>query len=420
MFKEKLSKILIRIFYIIFALIVSVALWMYVEITENEEQTGLVPIPQESIVFRNEDVLRSKGLLISSIETGSLSINFAGSRSDISSLFAPGALTVEIDLANVNSPGTVFLSYDIIYPQGVSRNDVEILGMSDSRITLIIDRLLERPIQVIANYNGGTASEEFMVEAVEYDPQTITVWGPEEVVSQISYVRVPILIENLASTYTDDLEFILYDENDEELDLDLRESLEFSQETIRVTIPIREIKDVPLTVTLSHGVSTTDANTVVRITPTTIKVAGDPEVIRDINNIPLGTIDMLSFGLANTESRAIIIPNHITNISGETEALVHIDVLGLEIAHRSALNLYVSNTPPGHRAEVLTQSLDIRLRGVSEDLDLITPLNIRIVADIADQSPGTTRVTARVYIEGVEVVVDPIGEYEITVTIQLE
>jgi len=420
MFKEKLSKISIKISYIIFALIVSVALWMYVEITENEAQTGVVPVPEESIVFRNDDVLRSKGLLISSVETSSLSITFEGSRSDISSLLVPGALTVEIDLANINSPGTVFLTYDIIYPQGVSRNDVEILGQSDSRVTLIIDRLLERSIQVIANYTGGTASGEFLVETVELDPQTITVWGPEEVVSQISYVRVPILIENLSSTYIDDLEFLLFDEDNEELEPELREALEFSHETIRVTVPIREIKDVPLTVTLTHGVGTTDANAVVRIVPSTIKLAGDPEVIRDINNIHLGTIDMLSFGLTNTESRTIIIPNHITNISGETEALVHVDVLGLDIAHRSASNLQVINTPTGHRADILTQSLDIRLRGVIDELDLITPFNIRVVADLIDLSPGTTRVSSRIYIEGIDVSVDPIGDYEITVTIQTE
>jgi len=418
MFKEKLSRIPMKILYVLFAVIVSVALWMYVEITENEIQERTVP--GISIEYRNEDVLRSKNLLISSREPEYISITFEGSQSVLASLLAPGALTVEVDLASINSTGTTFLSYEIMYPQGVSRNDVEIKGWSDSRITLIVDRLLERPIPVSVNYTGGTASGDYMAEAAEFDPQTIIVWGPEAVVSRIHHVRVPILIENLSTTYTEDLEFVLFDENGEELEEELRDLLEFSHETIRVNIPVREIKDVPLTVTLWHGAGTTDANTSVRIEPLTIKIAGDPEVIRDINSISLGTIDMLSFGLTTTEAFAIPIPNNIMNISGETEALVHVDVLGLDIAHRSASNLQVINTPSGHRADILTQSLDIRLRGAIEDLDQITSINLRVVADLADQSPGTTRVTAKIYIEGIEALVDPVGIYEITVTIQLE
>jgi len=418
MFKEKLSKISTRVFYVIFALVVSVSLWLYVEITENDEQIS--EVGNIRIVFKNEDVLRDRGLLITSVEPELLSLTFETTRANISRLAAPDALTVEVDLASITSAGTTFLAYEISFPPGVSSNAVVVRGRSASRITLAVDRLMERQVPVWVNYTGGTASEELVAEDVMYDPHSITVWGPEGAVSRIHHVRVPIFRENLSTTYTDDLGFLLFDDNDEELDDSLWDLVEFSQETIRVTVLIREIKDVPLTIELFHGASTSDTNTLWRAEPAVIKVSGDPDVIRDINNIMLGPIDMLSFGIGDTKSFPIIIPDHITNISGEIEALVHVEVLGMDIAFVSTSNLHVINTPPGYRADILTQSLDVRIRGATEDLAPVTPMNIRVVADLSEMSSGTTRVPARVYIDGIDAAIDPVGEYLITVTIVAE
>jgi len=418
MFKEKLSKISTRILYILFAVVVSITLWLYVEITENDILTS--DVSNVEVVFKNEDLLRDKGLLRTSVVPETLTITFEASRADINRLVTPGAVTVEVDLSAITTSGTQLLAYEINLPQGVSRNAIEIRGVSAARISVTFDRMLSRPLPVMVSYTGGTASEELFAETVEFDPQTVTVWGPEAVVSRIHHVRVPIYMENLRATYTEDLEFILIDENDEVLDESLRDSLEFSQSTIRVTVPVKEIKDVPLIVMLSHGTSTSDANTQWRVEPVSIKVSGDPEAIREINSITLGTIDMLSFGLTYAVPFPIVIPNHLSNISGEISALVHVEVFGQDIAFRSTSNLQVINTPPGHRTDILTQSLDIRLRGNNDDLALITSLNLSVVADLTGRNPGTSRIPAKIYIHGIDADIDAVGDYEITVTIVAE
>jgi hypothetical protein len=126
---------------------------------------------------------------------------------------------------------------------------------------------------------------------------------------------------------------------------------------------------------------------------------------------------MMSFGLTTTDAFPIIVPNHITNISGETEAMVMVDVLGLDIAFRSITNLQAVNVPLGYRAEILTQSLDISLRGELDDLIAVTPMNVSVIADLAGWNAGTARVPARVYLTGIDTNIDAIGEYRITVTI---
>jgi len=413
MFKERLRKISTKAFYIVFAIVVSIVLWMYVEITENEAQTREIAV---EIDFRNEDIINDRGLLVSRIVTENLSITFEGSRSDISRLIASG-VSVEVNLANVQSAGPLALDYEIVYPQSVNANAITIRGRSASRVTLVIDRLLERQIDVEVNYRGGTSSDDLVALPAEFDPQVITVRGPEEIISQISHAYVPIMRENLSATITEDFSFILLDENGEELNLDLHGSVILSQESIRVTIPIRLMKVVPLFVELSHGLTTSSANTTVSVTPEFITISGDPEVIRDINQFMLGTIDMLSFGLSATRSYPIIIPNHITNVSGENEAMVLVEVLGEDIAFRSVSNIQVINIPAGFRAEIITQSIDVRIRGLDSELALVTHMNLRVVADLTDVGRGASSVLAKAFISGIEADVEPVGEYRITVTL---
>jgi hypothetical protein len=92
--------------------------------------------------------------------------------------------------------------------------------------------------------------------------------------------------------------------------------------------------------------------------------------------------------------------------------------LDIEFFVVSEDNMHPSNVPPGHRVEIITQSLDVRLRGLSENLEHITSMNIRVVTDLSDRSgAGTFRERATVSIIGIETDVDPIGDYFLTVRI---
>ena len=421
MFSKTLNKVFSsRVFYIFFSLLVSIALWLYVQYTENQDRTWDVGNIQ--VVYKNVDVLRDKGLLISSIDPETVSISFEASRSAGSRLMARGAVTVEIDLANISTTGATPLQYEIIYPAGVDSNSVRVLSRSVAAISLFVDRLRDVAIPVQVNYKGGTASEDLIVEMEEFEPRTITVEGPEDVISRIGYAYVPIPRENLSATYTDDLGFVLVDKNGEVIDESVTEQLIFSHETIHVTIPIRLVKKVPLYIELMHGAGSSDANTIVTYDPPFITISGDPESIRDFNNILLGTIDTTRFTETTTEAFPIILPNNFTNISGEPEAHVLVEVLGLAIAYYSTENLQYVNARPGLTASIKTQTLDVRIRGTREDLDsLVSLTNIRVVADLREYEPGTYLVPARVFIDGVDADVGAVGErYRITVTIERE
>jgi len=414
MLKEIIAKFFSsRGFYIIFSVLVAFLLWLYVEIGINQEVETTVIAPIE---FINEDVLRDRNLFASSYSPQTVRFVFTTPRNIARTLNTEG-VSIAVDLAAVNASGNFRLPYIMRFPDGL---DINPTSRSTESITLIVDRLVTKTIPVRAVYTGGTASEYFISDPVQMSPEVVEIRGPETVLAQVYSAWVPIIRENLSTTFTDDLPFILLDAEGEEIEQYLYDQIEVNTDTIRITVPIRMQREVVLRVNLFEGAGATAANALVSIDPETITVAGDPEALAYYNTILLRTIDLSAFETSETFTFPIPLDNDFTNISGETEATVTVELVGLEIRHLSvgAASFHVTNVPPGLVAEIRTQNVDVRIRGRAAHIEDIEPHNIRVVATLADDvGLGTIRVPARVYIDGFGGNIGAVGSYILTVNI---
>ena len=407
-----------KAFYIVFSVLVSIALWMYVEIRENTtQQIRVTGVP---VVCLNEDVLSDRNLLISDMRPETVTLTFDCSRS-VASKLTKDTLSVVIDLANIVQSGYNTLRHEISYPSGIDESMASIVERSVTQIQLYVDRQSSRGVRVEAPYRGGTA-EGYMSDQTEYSPREITVYGPAEIVSELDVARAQILRENLTTTYNDDVAFTLFNRSGDEIDEEDLAKLTFSDEFIHVSVPVRMIKEVALSVGRSYGSGATEQNTIVTIDPQFITVAGDPEELRDYNSVTLTTVDVTRFAFSDTNMYPIALPNNFTNISGETEARVLVEVLGLDIKYLavSNANIHCINLPAGHTVDIITQSLDVRIRGREEYLFGVTEANISVVADLVELGTGTQRVSSRIYVDGVEADVGAVGLYNVVVAIQKE
>jgi YbbR domain-containing protein len=416
MLGKKLNKIFSsRVFYIVFAVIVAAALWIFVEGDDPRAQrTTIEGIP---VTLRNEALLNDRSLVITAMDRETVNIMFEGTRAGLSQL-SRSAIIVEIDLADITEPGIEEFYFEVVLPSGVGRTVSE-LARSPTRIFLTVDRLFEMSVPVRGEYTGGTAPGtdmyEYLVGEPEFGPQMITVSGPERVVARVSEAWVPIMRENLSATYIDYLPFILRDENGYELEEEYLEQLEISHDLVRVTVPVSAVRPVPLTVLFMYGAGATEYNTFYEIFPDRIYVSGEPDAIRELNEIPLGTIDLTRIELSDSEMFAILIPNNFRNHSGETEANVRVEVRGLEVWPVSVANIHTVNAPSGYTLTVLNQRLDVRIRGRREDLEALTDTNFRITTDLSGLPAGHAQIPATVWIDGDVGDVGPVGEYRITV-----
>ena len=108
----------------------------------------------------------------------------------------------------------------------------------------------------------------------------------------------------------------------------------------------------------------------------------------------------------------------MTNLTGTTEATVTVQVLGMSTNRLSVTNIRTQNVTEGYVASILTQSLDVTVRGSSADISQLKADNIWIVADLSDlgNAAGTFSVDARVHIDGFPNM-GAVGEYKITVSL---
>ena len=197
------------------------------------------------------------------------------------------------------------------------------------------------------------------------------------------------------------------------------EHLTTSVDTIEATLPILQIKDIPLSVELIEGAGATVSNTIVTITPDRITLAGDSAILEGMNRIILSTVNLTDFRTSFSETYTIPFDNSLRNISGITEARVDIEIAGLSTSNFSLKNISVINVPEGVSTEILSESLDVVIRGTEEELDKLKAENIRAVADLSDykESTGPFMVPAKIYVDGF-VDVGAVGDYQISVNLQ--
>ena len=172
-------------------------------------------------------------------------------------------------------------------------------------------------------------------------------------------------------------------------------------------------------ITLIEGAGATSANTVIKIEPSSITLAGDTSILAGMNKIVLGTIDLTDFTDAFQNTYSIVLDNEVRNLTGITEAKVTVEIIGLETRDFTVTNLSCINDTEGYKSTIITESLTVTLRGTKEQLDAIQSENIRAVADLKDfkESSGTYMVPVKVYVAGYDDV-GAIGDVTMSVEIR--
>lgn len=411
MYTARLKKIFgSRTFFILFALVASLALWLYITYIENPDTPNY--ISGISVQFENADILASRNLIMTNTSVQTVSIRFLGTRENVSKLNSSN-LTVSVDLSTITSANGYNLQYTINYPTGVDAQSLMVTSMSVSSIFVNVENLLDKTVPVTGVYSGGTP-DGYMVDTLQFNPDTITVSGPESVVSRIAGASVSIPFENLTATAVKDLPLTFVDSDNKEITSDY---VTPDQTTVRVTVPVLMVKDVPLKVTLNPGAGATESNTEVTVTPTTVKLAGDPGVLSTYNSVPLGTVDLSTFDTSTTISFPIAIPNGIKNLTGTADATAVVTIHGLDEQHFTVDNIQLTNIPNGKAATLVTQSLDVKIRGEADELSQITASNLRAAVDVSDLDNGTYSILAKIYVDSSFTDIGAVGDYNVTVTI---
>lgn len=380
------------------SLLAAICLWAYVVTVVNPDGDTIISgIP---VTFSGQEVLREdQGLIIKGDYDDMVSVHFYGKNTDLKKLEQyKDEITAVVDVSKVRSVKEYQLSYQLTLPNAVQASAVQVTDRNPSVITIQVEKLAKREIEVRGDFSGVEIAEGYLLESTSFDYDTVTVEGPESVVSTISCAQIVMNRTNVDKNITESVDYTLVDADGNAVDMS---DLTTDVDSIEVELDVVKYKEVPLTVNFIDGGGATGADASVDIDPASITLAGDATVLDSVNTIVLGNVD-----LGATENNAVLsfdikIPNDAKNVSGEETATVTVKIRNKKTRVIGATNIAFINTPDGFNAKSITQLVQTTVRASATDIDTIAANNLRVVADLSEYTQaGTYQVPVTIYIDG--------------------
>lgn len=402
-----------RAFWAVVSLLVSLAIWVYVTSIQADEFTHTFHNVRLELV--GEDVLRdSKNMVITDFDINTVTVELVGPRRIIAAWDASD-LVARVDVSKLSRSAYTSQPYYISYPDGTETSDITVTRKTPDTVSFFVSPLGNKTIQVRGSFDGSLA-EGFTAESPVFEPASITVSGPEAYIKNINHAWVSFGQDNISSTYKVDTGFVLMDENGEQCST---AGLSFSDDIITASLPILMVKDVPLSVELIEGSGATKANTKLKIEPESITLAGDSAILSGMNKIILDTIDLRDFASTFTETYAIPMDNELKNLTGASEATVKLEIVDLETRSFKVKNISFTNVTEGYEAVLISESIEVLIRGTAEQLDNLKEEHIRAVADLTDynESTGNFMPLVKIIVDGIPDV-GAVGENTVSIEIR--
>ena len=403
-----------KLITMIISLLAAFLLWVYVVTIVNPE--GEITLSDIPVSFSGEEVLREdQGFVITEGKDVTVTAHFSGKNSDLKKLEQyQEEIVAVVDVSKVRSAKEYTLSYDLTLPNSVQQSAVTVFDRRPSTVSFTVQRLVSKSVGVVGDFSRVEIAEDYMLDSRSFDYETVTVEGPEDIVSSIQCAQVEMSRTNLDKSVTETLSFTLLDENGNAVDTSM---LTTNTDRIEVTLNVVKYKTVPLDVEFIDGGGATGKDVSYEIDPPTITLSGDSTVLDTLNKIVLGNIDLASIkNSTEVKPFAIVIPDGAKNVSGEEQASVTIRIKNKETAVIRATNIAFINTPEGYTPNSVTQLVQVTVRASASDIDKISSSSLRVVADMTGcTQAGTYQVPVTIYIDGYPDA-GVVGEYSIAVT----
>ena len=403
-----------KIFWMIISLAVSLAIWIYVTSVEGDEFRQTFRNVRVELVGE-ETLLSGRNLVITDLDLSSVTVDVTGPRKIVTSL-SSSDLVAEIDVSKLTRAAYTTQSYTVVYPDGVDKRNLTVNRKYPETVSFIVSQQTSKSVQVRGGFEGKPG-EGYTAEPPVFEPSTITVYGPENYLKNVDHAWVTFGRDvEATSTYSVESGFVLRNAENEAVSTAY---LSTSQDTVRATLPILEVKTVALGIDLIEGAGATSANTKVNIEPASVTLAGDSAILAGINRVILDTLDLTDFVTTYKQSYVIPLDNQLRNITGVSEATVTVEIVGLETRTFKVTNISTINEPEGAEVEILSESIDVVLRGTAKDLAAVKAEDISAVADLSDykDSTGSYMPSVNVYVFGLTDV-GAVGENTISVEIR--
>lgn len=395
--------------------VIALALWVYVITTVNpESEETFYDIP---VSYQN-DVLEERGLMIVS-EKPTVTLKLKGNRSDLNELDANN-ITILVNLAAIQAPGTQMVKYDVSYPANLPSNAFETLSQTPNLLKLKVENKIKKFVPIQLEYTGNVP-EGFVDDRENplMDTNVIEVSGPESSVDQIDHAVIQVDLTDRTESVVGAYSYVLCDAGGEPVDAQM---VTTNVEEVNLSVKIQRLKEVPLVLNLVDGGGATGDTCKVTLDVESIWVAGTENKLRDLNEVELGTVNLAELKDETNElTFQIVLPEGVTNINDVTEvtATISFPDLAKKKITISKEQFLSAGVPAGAEVIWVTDVVEIELRGPKDLIRSISEKDIVVTMDFSGEEMGSVNKVPRITMSGTYSEVGTISISSVIATLQL-
>ena len=400
-----------KIITALLSLFVALALWTYVVTvvsTDTDRIYNNVPV-----VLQGESLLKERGLMVITQEIPTVSLHLGGNRSNLDKLNSSNII-LAADLSKIYDPGTHSIRFATSYPGDVAAGASSVLSQDPVAITIEVAERASKVVPVEVYYKGELPQDFIAdVENKTLSAEGVEISGPKTVVDKITKARIDLDLNERKESIGESFKYTLCDENGDAVDAKL---ITTNVESIMLALRIAKLKEVKLHVEIVDGGGATKDTVKVDINPQTIRISGSETQLEALEQIKLGTIDLREVPGDKVFNFSIKLPEGIENETGVTEATVTVQFQKLVTKTIKVSNFELVNVPEGMSAKMITEALEVQMRGPKAQVDRLKSSNVKAVINFAEATVGTVKLSAEITssVSGVGAV----GTYTVSATVK--
>ena len=397
-----------KVLQVIASILVAVAIWVYVDVEKAPERTKTIrDIPVE---FSGESTtLADKNLMLLSGYDTTVDLTIKGPKRELVKINKDNVRLVA-STSSIDSVGVHTLRWDVVYPDGVQSSALSVDWASKYKVTVTVGELYTKEVPVNCVVTGTVADGYFTGETV-LDPTTLVLRGQRDDLLNVAYAKLTVDISDATRSVIQTESVQLYDNDDNPVD---NSNIRTNASLIQAKVPVLTTKEVSLAVELSGVPGSAGQSIKTTITPSSVRLIGEADVLENINEIVLATLYIEDLDIWQQNSYVVTAPDGTWLANSNEVATVEITMEGIEEKTVTVDTFSYTNVPSGLYAEV-ADTLDVRLWGLSEELAELEADAITATADLSSVTEtGSFRVPVTVTISGYRDVAVK-GSYEVTV-----
>ena len=397
-----------KVLQVIASILVAVAIWVYVDVEKAPERTKTIrDIPVE---FSGESTtLADKNLMLLSGYDTTVDLTIKGTKRELVKINKDNVRLVA-STSSIDSVGVHTLRWDVVYPDGVQSSALSVDWASKYKVTVTVGELYTKEVPVNCVVTGTVADGYFTGETV-LDPTTLVLRGQRDDLLNVAYAKLTVDISDATRSVIQTESVQLYDNDDNPVD---NSNIRTNASLIQAKVPVLTTKEVSLAVELSGVPGSAGQSIKTTITPSSVRLIGEADVLENIDEIVLATLYIEDLDIWQQNSYVVTAPDGTWLANSNEVATVEITMEGIEEKTVTVDTFSYTNVPSGLYAEV-QDTLDVRLWGLSEELAELKADAITATIDLSSVTEtGSCRVPVTVTVSGYRDVAVK-GSYEVTV-----